>query len=111
MSNKLNAEELAAKRYPENHGDPEILVQFQEGCRFGYFWAIEEVAQPIADERDELRALIERVMDVLPGAIRWGVAAGKERFMWTEEEAAHAFSHESNLVEKARAILAKYPKP
>jgi hypothetical protein len=111
MSTKLNAEGLARERYPENHGEPEILVQFQEGCRFGYFWAIEEVAQPIADERDELRALIERAMDVLPGTIRWGVAAGKERFMWTEEEAAHAFSDESNLTESMSAILAKYPKP
>jgi hypothetical protein len=110
MSNKLNAEELAAKRYP--YVVAGVIDEWERHHHAGaYAAAIREVAQPIADQRDELRALIERAMDVLPGTIRWGVAVGKERFMWTEEEAAHAFSDESNLAESMSAILAKYPKP
>jgi hypothetical protein len=110
MSTKLNADELARKRFP--YAIPGVMDDMVRLRQINtYAAAIREVAQPIADQRDELRALIERAMDVLPGTIRWGVAVGKERFMWTEEEAAHAFSDESNLAESMSAILAKYPKP
>jgi hypothetical protein len=111
MSTKLNADELAAKAWPDAWIVADQSVIDHGDIRTGYASAIREVAQPLADERDEYRALVEQVMHVLPRTIRWGVSAGKERFMWTEEEAAHAFSDESKLVESIRAILAKYPKP
>lgn len=59
MSTKLNAEELATERYPEiaEHTDSE--AHFRDGCKAGYFFAIHEVAQPIADQRDELLKVAE----------------------------------------------------
>lgn len=74
MSNKLNAEELAEKRYP--------AFRFYEtySHRRGYATAIREVAQPIADQRDELlEALkkLERIYDYYPPEGAVGVAASR----------------------------------
>jgi hypothetical protein len=84
MSNKLNAEELAAKR-------------FTIGPAYRNYWEIEdayaaairEVAQPIADERDELREALE------------GIMYKRDPLGFGDDETYTA----------ARAILKKYPKP
>ena len=71
MSTKLNAEELAAKAYPRKLW-PEGTLDEVRRQRKGYEKAIREVAQPIADERDELRekltkthALLQQCCDAL----------------------------------------------
>jgi len=48
---KLNAEELAAKRFPQVEGEPLPLVQ-----RAYYAEGITEVAQPLQDRVEELEA-------------------------------------------------------
>jgi predicted dienelactone hydrolase len=95
MSNKLNAEELAAKRYEQEcaYYDP------QEA----YEDAIRKVAQPIADkldevtrERDELRDALMRCLFAMSAAT------------------ALDFTHAKEMADaemEARAILSKYPKP
>jgi hypothetical protein len=85
MSTKLNDEELAAQ-WP---------IKFQ---RDAYAAAIRKVAQPIADERDELREALEAILD----ADSSDDAKGGD--LWWAD-AVHP------KVDAARAILAKYPKP
>ena len=92
MSTKLNAEELAVKRYPEIEGT-NIEAHFQDGCKAGYFFAIEEVAQPIADERDELREALEAIIK------QWDTPN------WKLKESTGA------IIGRGRAVLDKYPKP
>lgn len=53
MSTKMNAEELAEDRYPA------FRTYETYSHRRGYAAAIREVAQPIADQRDELLGIIE----------------------------------------------------
>jgi hypothetical protein len=95
MSTKLNAEELAAKRYPYEHTTSDTAAAMQAGRESAYAAAIREVAQPIAEERDEYReALVELVADLdSPG----------------EVQDASAFL--KYPMDKARHILSKYPKP
>jgi hypothetical protein len=53
MSTKLNAEELAAKRFP--YAIPGVMDDIERQRQINtYALAIREVAQPIADQRDEL---------------------------------------------------------
>ena len=73
---KLNAEELAAKRYSLASAflNPSARTIFRadefdervEIKRNAYAAAIREVAQPIADERDELLAFARLVADEFP---------------------------------------------
>ena len=101
MSTKLNAEELAAKRYPrvtaivpKPNGEWEELNHNAAA----YAAAIREVAQPIADERDEYRDALEKIAQedhCHPSTDGYWDAA-------SEWEARRDIS---------RAILAKYPKP
>jgi hypothetical protein len=98
MSNKLNAEELAAKRYSLASAflNPSLQTVFRsddfdarvECKREGYAAAIREVAQPIADERDELREVLGLI-----------ASAKKRGFGLAYVEGV------------CSAILAKYPKP
>ena len=82
MSTKLNAEEIAANRFPTVEGEPLPLVQ-----RGYYAAAITEVAQLLADERDEYREALEGIMEL-------------------------AYSSRiDQALDDARAILAKYPRP
>jgi hypothetical protein len=97
MSTKLNDQELAAKRWPDNtiqrntwRGMHKRKVNRMRE-RNAYTAAIREVAQPIADDRDELLDLVSyivhnRVSCFIPSA------SGE----WDE---------------RAIAILAKYKKP
>jgi hypothetical protein len=80
MSTKLNAEELAleAAGHTSRH----------EAWRKGYATAIRTVAQPIADQRDELVALLYEVELLYPYTAGFDV-------LW----------------DKVEAKLAKYPKP
>jgi len=91
MSTKLNAEELAAKR-SQDHTEPDAVIGVTpwQFTRLAYAAAIREVAQPIADERDELR---EALLDLLDDKAQ---LPGKPRY---------------SAMANARAILAKYPKP
>ena len=75
MSNKLNAEEMAENRWPRLLHTPQEIMKASENAicaefeqnsiRAGYAAAIREVAQPIADERDELRELLDIAMKSL----------------------------------------------
>jgi hypothetical protein len=78
---KLNAEELAAKRF----GIGAWIVHWTPTD--AYATAIREVAQPIADERDEYRKVLQWLDNWLGGKPM------------------------PECSEKIRAILAKYPKP
>jgi len=66
MSTKLNAEELAAKRWPDtqaqkNRWNGTVKYMVNRGReRKAYAAAIREVAQPIADQRDELLRVLDR---------------------------------------------------
>lgn len=51
---KINAEELAAKRFPQVEGEPLPLVQ-----RAYYAEGITEVAQPLQDRVEELEAALK----------------------------------------------------
>lgn len=59
MSTKLNAEELT-KAYAIEQGT-QGSGMWHEGCAF----AIREVAQPIADERDEYREALEGLLTAM----------------------------------------------
>ena len=88
MSTKLNVEELAENRYPVSYDEPS-WDDFQK--QIAYAAAIREVAQPIADERDEL-------LDMLYEAAGYADEV-------TDSEGAADFA------KRARAVLAKYTKP
>jgi hypothetical protein len=90
MSTKLNAEELAEKRYAQYQRSTST-----EAGITGYTAAIREVAQPIADERDELRNALENCLWVLDGT----VAASRNTIA------------DDEVLRNGKAILAKYPKP
>lgn len=87
MNTKLNADELANKRWAYRV-DTGLGKAIQDGCKQGYAAAIREHAQPLADERDELVALLYEVEQLYPYTEGFSV-------LWN----------------KIEAILAKYPKP
>jgi hypothetical protein len=98
MSTKLNADALAAKRWPEPKRrlseNLNALVDRIARQR-GYAAAIREVAQPIADERDELREALQNIVDAM--------SKGSEEYPDRLET--------TNRYVEAVNILAKYPKP
>ena len=89
MSTKLNAEELAINAYPVNIvTDTQNILDTEQVKRIGYAAAIREVAQPIADERDELRdAIVDAIASFDDGDL------------------------DTANISRLRAILKKYPKP
>jgi len=91
MSTKLNAEELAAKACPDAWIVADQSVIDHSDMRAGYASAIRRVAQPIADERDELREALEDILYYI-------------------DEGIPIFDT-STPVKHAERILAKYPKP
>jgi len=112
---KLNAEELASKRWPLE-GD---------GIVDAYAAAIREVAQPIADERDELREALDRLlrstsemMDCINPinypARKWDDANNdiEHRGIGSRTMPEEATVMDSvRAIHSARTILAKYPNP
>jgi hypothetical protein len=86
MNTKLNDEELAAQ-WP---------IKFQ---RDAYAAAIRKVAQPIADERDELREALE------------GLAERIDGYSYDDDLPTGTASALGRIADDARAVLAKYPKP
>ena len=56
---KINAEELAAKRFPQVEGEPLPLVQ-----RAYYAEGITEVAQPLQDRVEELEAALRAILEL-----------------------------------------------
>jgi Flp pilus assembly protein TadG len=106
MSTKLNAEELAKLRFAvvkpkpsfsNAMTDAHLLALAQEAQRTGYAAAIREVAQPIANERDEYRQMLQDIAH----ADNCDETSGGEIY-WSEAV--------SPVVAKVHAILAKYPK-
>ena len=96
-STKLNAEALAMKRFEGRMYPLE---------RDGYAAAIREVAQPIADERDELLKALRMCYTQMRHHAREHaelLPTGKYN------SADHEATHEADGF--ARRILAKYPKP
>jgi hypothetical protein len=93
MSTKMNAEELAWKWFEEDDS-----MAWDMTPQESYAAAIREVAQPIADERDELREALEAILE----ADSSDEAKGGE--LWWADAVYPK-------VNAARAILAKYPKP
>ncbi len=90
MSTKLDAEALAAKRYDEGYmhmDDRGRCFDITNRMRECAAATIREVAQPIADERDAYREVVENF-------VKW---------MNMERRAAP--------IKEAEAILSKYPKP
>jgi hypothetical protein len=83
MSTKLNAEELAAKRFPEYDPDISPSEAYEEAVRY--------IAQPIADERDEFRKQVEEIVRV-----------------YEEGDYGRTLRWE---IDSAKKLLAKYPKP
>jgi hypothetical protein len=91
MSTKLNDEQLAINRAQD-------LLWSGEMER-AYAAAIREVAQPIADERDEYREALE-----------WFVSEEAKEFAALDKGIGTALPRGKALL-RYRAILAKYPKP
>jgi hypothetical protein len=110
MSNKLNVEELAAKRYP----NPTAMIPQPDGTFLNinhsataYAAAIREVAQPIADERDELREVLKDASKLL-----WKQGMRPIPTTKGNMDMAMSYANEQGLLLKSiDAILAKYPKP
>ena len=98
MSNKLNANELAYDR--------RVGLLWTRDMERAYAAAIREVAQPIADERDELLDALALIANALsPNSLPVnGMMASYDHALMVREEADRAF-------EIARAAIAKYPKP
>jgi hypothetical protein len=71
---------------------------------FGDAYAICEIAQRLADERDELRDALEDAMKII------GMHAMESAAKWTSEPQEIADNADRALA-PYRAILAKYPKP
>lgn len=68
---KLNAEELAAKRFPKPADLPddesrgELIDYWREGgLNEGYAAAITEVAQPLQDRVEELEAALRAILEL-----------------------------------------------
>ena len=85
MSTKLNAEELLCKRRQWSEQSSTCVSVTQD--LIGYSDAIREVAQPIADERDEMWRALTYMVRIA------------EDQGWTDD-----------FLSIPRAILAKYPK-
>jgi hypothetical protein len=88
MSTKLNPEALASKAA----GGSDRFVAWRKG----YAAAIREHSQPIADERDELRDIVEAT-EGLAGLAPWVSDPEMKRLLL-------------DTANRARAILSKYPK-
>jgi len=113
MSTKLQAWILAEKRYPVGDEPDFDAILLQRG----YANAIEEVAQPLADERDELKEVIKSVgnTDQLTDAdiSRMGEEHEANLVHFGQEpRLAHLqrIAFETGMVQ-ARSILAKHPSP
>lgn len=88
---KLNAEELAAKRFPQVEGEPLPLVQ-----RAYYAEGITEVAQPLQDRVEELEAA--------GNAMRKMLLEVRSEVMDDEDYASDL----SDVIDNWNAILAKH---
>jgi hypothetical protein len=99
MSTKLNAEELAENRWDNP------CSQFGAGRILGYADAIREVAQPLADEREELREALELARQGLDHLAAQLITKDETFFLsesgkpWEAMKLAHHLLNE------------KYPKP
>lgn len=112
MSTKLNGEDIAAKRYPRGFHIGQWTPQD------GYAAAIREVAQPLADERDELKAEVERLRGTTGHE-----TVPKQAFdeLWDALERAtdrlesvlsgKVVRDADETISEARSVLAKYPRP
>ena len=100
MSNKLNAKKLAAKRWPES-GPTVGHAIVDDSKREAYAEAIREHSQPIADERDEYRGALEKILQSAEGELDQNPSLGIDGYRKGETV---------RLAISLRAILAKYTK-
>lgn len=100
MSTKLDAEGLAAKRWPIE-GD---------GIIESYAAAIREVAQPIADELAQVKAERDELRGALEDLLR-GVSGGHDNAPCHAGLTTRENCYQCRRVDKARQLLAKYPAP
>jgi hypothetical protein len=105
MSNKLNAEELAKKLYPDFVGNDQSVYD-----RIVAAHTIREVAQPIANERDELRKSLAELCTafITHLSIERDIDHGNIPDVHTIEETAKFVN---GCIERACSIVEKYPKP
>lgn len=97
MSTKLDAHELAQNRFPASKLSSERIIVYAS--------AIREVAQPIADERDELREALELI-----ASRSTETEPENPGFTGNEDDARHYGYERASWAcgQIARAILAKY---
>lgn len=97
MSTRLNAKEMAAKRYGIINNDESPfggqMMSWEANKANGYAAAILEVAQPIADQRDELLECLQNAYGALRG-------------MYAANGAVDLFER-SEPAERYRAAIAK----
>lgn len=99
MSTKLNAEELAEKMFPSADKDLSFSQPWREAAKH----TIRNIAQPIANERDELREALE--------SITAKASIGIPYYACGDNEAACRMADDLGEIEKiAEAVLAKYQK-
>lgn len=98
MSTKLNDAEIAARMFPLHSGNDDAPYDRVIACR-----VIREVAQPIADERDELREALTDLHDTAIDAR--ALVAGQN----TPIDRKALIVLLTERLAAARAILSKYP--
>mgnify|MGYP003425299772 FL=1 len=104
MSTKINAEQLANEQYPFPEDEPSWDTHL---LQTGYERAIEDVAQPIADERDELRQVLKDASELIWKQGLRPIPATKGNM-----DIAMSYANEQGILLKSiDAVLAKYPKP
>ncbi len=96
MSTKLNAEELAYDR--------RVGLLWTRDMERAYAAAVREVAQPIADERDELRDALDKAHNAMMEARR---SIGDLPYRQAGECNDILWSEQKSIAE----LFAKYPKP
>jgi len=113
MSTKLNAEELAAKRWPDwaikksritSVDEAEIPKLKTYSIREGYAAAIREHSQPLADELEQVKAERDALVQLLRGCLLLMTTTSPAPKGTTQDEWG-------DIVPAIRAILAKYQKP
>jgi len=114
MSTKLNAEELAAKIDTDALNDSRAIGYVGtydiQAYRLGASVAIEKIAQPIADERDELREALSDEVGRMANLIR-AIDMLKDSPVSLHGVLMKGVEEARQRLTNYRAILAKYTKP
>ena len=103
----LNAEELASKRYPDNYRTGDAAASLQVGLTSGYFNAICEVAQPLADELATVKAERDDILNELKEQARLlGEGGSREAALVAENnELRKALEGTHEAIDRLMAML------